>query len=118
MTESWSSFPINKYKSIKGTLKIHQVTITSNNKSIMARQCSCGCKSCLNSEEACESIAAFRDSEHLILPQLHNFNEKSEVECNHQHAEEDISDGEFDELDEIEYFKSGTSKLVLKGDMS
>ena len=60
MTEYRSSFPINKYKSIKGTLKIHQVTTTSNDKSIMARQCSCGCKSCLNNEEACESIAAFR----------------------------------------------------------
>ena len=60
MTEYRSSFPINKYKSIKGTLKIHQVTTTSNDKSIMACQCSCGCKSCLNNEEACESIAAFR----------------------------------------------------------
>ena len=45
------------------------------------------------------------DWEHLILPQLHNFNEKSQVECN-QDAEEDISDDEFDELDEIAYFKS------------
>ena len=100
MTEYQASCPINKYKSIKGTLKIHQVTTTSNDKSIMACQCSCGCKSCLNNEEACESIAAFRDCEHLILSQLHNFNEKSQVECN-QDAEEDISDDEFDELDEI-----------------
>ena len=52
--------------------------------------------------------------EHLILPQLHNFNEKSQVECN-QDAEEDISDDEFDELDEIEYFDSEASKLILKG---
>ena len=71
MTEYRSSFPINKYKSIKGTLTIHQVTTTSNDKSIMAHQCSCGCKSCLNNEEACESIAALRDCEHLIL--LHSY---------------------------------------------
>ena len=73
MTEYWSSFPIT------GTFRIHLVTTTSNDKSIMARQCSCGCKSCLNNEEVCGSIAAFRDCEHLILPQLHNFNEKSQV---------------------------------------
>ena len=77
----------------------------------MARHCSCGCKSCLNNEETCDSIAAFRDCEHFILPQLHNFNEKSQVECN-QDAEEDISDYEFDELDEIEYFESEASKLI------
>ena len=100
MTKYRSSFPINKYKSIKVTLKIHQVSTISNDKSTMARQCFCGCRSCLNNEEACESIAAFGDCEHLILPQLHNFNEKSQVECN-QDAEEDISDDEFDELDEI-----------------
>ena len=118
MTEYWSSFPISKYKSIKGTLKIRQVTTTSNDKSIMVRQCSCGCKSCLNKEEACESIAAFSYWQHLILPQLHNFNEKSQVECN-QDAEEDISDDEFDGLvDEIEYFESETSKLILKGDIA
>ena len=117
MTEYRSSFPINKYKSIKGTLKIHQVTTTSNDKSVMARHCSCGCKSCLNNEEACESIATFRDCERLILPQLHNFNEKSQVECN-QDAKEDISDDEFDELDEIEYFESEASKLILKGDIA
>ena len=79
MTEYWSSFPIDKYKSIKGTLKIHQVTATSNDKSIMARQCSCGCKSCLNNEKACESIAALKDCEHLILPQLHNFTKKAKL---------------------------------------
>ena len=100
MTEYQSSFPVNKDKSIKDTLKIHQITTTSNDKSIMAHECSCGCRSCLNNEEACESIAAFGDCEHLILPQLHNFNEKSQVECS-QDAEEDISDDEFDELDEI-----------------
>ena len=116
MTEYRSSFPVNKYISIKGTLKIHQVTTISNDKSIMPRQCSCGCKSYLNNEEACESIAAFRDCEHLILSQLHNFNEKSQVECN-QNAVEDICDDEFDEL-EIEYFKSEASKLILKGDIA
>ena len=57
------------------------------------------------------------DCEHLILPQLHNFNEKNQVECN-QDAEEDISDNEFDELDEIEYFESEASKLILKGDIA
>ena len=98
-------------------MKIHQVTTTSNDKSVMARHCSCGCKSCLNNEEACESIATFRDCERLILPQLHNFNEKSQVECN-QDAKEDISDDEFDELDEIEYFESEASKLILKGDIA
>ena len=118
MTEYRSSVPINKYKSIKGTLRIHQVATTSNDKSVMARQCSCGCKSYLNSEEACESMAAFRDSEHLILPQLHNFNKKSEVECNHQDAEKDISDDEFNELDEIEYLESEASKQILKGDIA
>ena len=92
-------------------MKIHQVATTCNDKSIMARQCSCRCKSCLNNEEACESIAAFRDYEQ-ILPQLHNFNEK----CN-QDAEEDISDDEFGELDEIGYFESEASKLILKGDI-
>ena len=61
--------------------------------------------------------AAFRDCEHFILSQLHNFNEKSQVECN-QDAEEDISDDEFDELDEIEYFESEASKLILKGDIA
>ena len=117
MTEYQSSFPITKYKSIKGTLKIHQVITTFNDKSIMARQCSCGCKSCLSNEEPCESIAAFKDCEHLILPQLHNFNEKSQVECN-QDAEEDISDDEFDELDETEYFESYALKLILTGDIA
>ena len=54
----------------------------------------------------------------MILPQLHNFNEKSHVECN-QDAEEDISDDKFDGLvDEIEYFESETSKLILKGDFA
>ena len=60
---------------------------------------------------------AFRDCGHLILPHLHNFNEKSQVECN-QDAEEDISEDEFDELDEIEYLKSEASKLILKGDIA
>ena len=83
----------------------------------MAHQCSCGCKTCLNNEEACENIAGFRACEHLILPQLHNFNEKSQVDCN-QDAEEDTSDDEFDELDEIKYFESEASKLILKGDIA
>ena len=42
---------------------------------------------------------------------------KSQVECN-QDAEEDISDDEFDELDEIEYFESEALKLILKGDIA
>ena len=83
----------------------------------MGSQCSCGSKSCLNNEERCGIIAAFGDCEHLILPQLHNVNEKSQVECN-QDAEEDISDDEFDELDEMEYFESEASKLILKGDIA
>ena len=52
-----------------------------------------------------------------FVTQLHNFNEKSQVECN-QDAKEDIFDDEFDELDEIEYFESEASKLILKGDIA
>lgn len=59
------------------------------------------------------TITTLKDCEYLIQCQLHYFCEKA---GSIKDEDEDLSDDEFDELDEIEYFETEASKLITKGD--
>ena len=119
-----SSFPDTTFKSIPGTLKIHQVvTSPGDQSSISVRELSCACSSCLSGDYvSCKRIDQFKDVIDMITFKKHVFQvggkKKRKAATDEDEKTDDLNDDEIEEREQEEFMETEAAKLIQDGDIA
>ena len=119
------TFPEESFKSIPGTLAIHQVTTNpEKSSSLYFRNTSCGCFFCLDGiYDKCENINQFRDVPEFIKMKEHSFNLTAQKEQKSTDSESELNEEEerewedmYTETEAAQYIDTGDIAVIKTGD--
>ena len=118
-----AAFPSQSYKSIKGTLAIHQVVITpGSSNTIKYRNSSCACSACFIGEYTkCECLQLYKDYPKPFQMIKHNFSISNKSRTANDDDDESFMDLNEDEVikwqEEI-FVETEAAKFIVKGDIA